>query len=29
MRRLVYGQDAFHVFTPKQICELFGESLAA
>jgi cytochrome c peroxidase len=25
----VYGQDAFQVYTPKQIYELFGEALAA
>src|ERR1700675_557767 len=25
----VYGQDAFKVYTPKQIYELFGEALAA
>ena len=25
----VYGQDAFRVYTPKQIYELFGEALAA
>src|ERR1700736_5951716 len=25
----VYGQDVFHVYTPKQIYELFGEALAA
>ena len=25
----IYGQEAFHVYTPKQIYELFGESLAA
>jgi hypothetical protein len=25
----VYGQDAFQVFSPKQIYELFGEAIAA
>src|ERR1700720_282655 len=25
----VYGQDAFQVYTPKQVYELFGEALAA
>jgi cytochrome c peroxidase len=25
----VYGHNAFHVYTPKQIYELFGEALAA
>jgi cytochrome c peroxidase len=25
----IYGQDVFHVYTPKQLYEIFGESLAA